>query len=162
MNRNYTTRSDKMKAKCALAILFMLCASVASAELPGSLQDREYRKFAEDEVGNVGVRVISSSSASASGSLVTGTKTITIAGSAEQITATSTPIAGVWVSADLGNTNPVVVGDSSVVAASDFQQGVVLIPGNPAVYIEVTDLSSLYVDSITNGDKLCYAYVQSS
>jgi len=96
-----------------------------------------------------------------SGETITGTKTVTVAGSAEQITATSTPVKGVWVSADLGNTGIIVVGDSSVVAADGFQQGWILIPGNPPLFLEhVTDLNELYVDSQTNGDKLCYAYVR--
>ena len=90
---------------------------------------------------------------------VSGTKTVTTAGSREQLTTGKTLINGIWVSADMGNTNPVVVGDENVVAAAGFQRGVVLIPGNNSVFLAFDDLSRVYVDAITNGDKLCYTYV---
>lgn len=102
----------------------------------------------------------SSGIGAAYGKIVSGTVTIATAGTAQQVTATSTPIPGVWVAADLGNTNPVVVGDSSVVAANGSMQGIVLTPGNNSVFIAINDLSLLYVDSQTNGDELTYAYLQ--
>ena len=88
-----------------------------------------------------------------------GTVTIALAGTAQQITATSTPTKKVYVAADLGNTNPVVVGDINVVAASGSMRGIVLIPGNPSIPIEIDNLSKLYVDSQTNNDELVYCYV---
>ena len=91
--------------------------------------------------------------------IVSGAKAVALAGTAEQVTATETACKFVYLSADLGNTNPVVVGDSSVVAANSSQQGLVLVPGNPPFPLEIDDLSSLYVDAQTNGDRLCYAYV---
>lgn len=94
------------------------------------------------------------------GRIVSGTKTVTTAGTAVQITATSTPTGIVWVAADLGNTNPVVVGDSSVVAASGSMQGIVLTPGNNSIPVNVNNLNLLWVDSQTNGDKLTYSYLQ--
>lgn len=97
---------------------------------------------------------------SAAGRIVSGTKTVTTAGTAVQVTATTTPIIGVFVSADAGNTNEVVVGDSSVVAANGTQQGLPLFGGNPAVWIPINDLSLLWVDSVTNGDELCYLYLE--
>ncbi len=96
------------------------------------------------------------------GKIVTGIKTVTTAGTAVQITTTSTPIPGVWVAADLGNSGPVVVGDSNVVAASGSMQGIILIPGNPSVFIPINNLNLLYVDAQNNGDELCYAYLQPS
>lgn len=92
------------------------------------------------------------------GSMVSGRKVVTTAGAAEALTATSTPCSKVILSADLGNTNPVVIGDSSVVAASGSQQGIVLVPGNDPVTIYVNDLSEVYVDSQTDGDAVCYVY----
>lgn len=94
------------------------------------------------------------------GKIVSGTKTVTTAGTALQVTSTFTPIGGVWLSADLGNTNPVVVGDSSVVAANSSQRGIVLVPGSQSIFLSINNLNLLYVDSQTNGDKLCYAYLQ--
>lgn len=95
-----------------------------------------------------------------SGRIVSGTKTVSTAGSRVQITTTSIPMTGVWLAADTGNTNPVVVGDSSVVAAAGSEQGILLFPGNPPMFLPVTNLNMLWVDSQTNGDKLCYAYLQ--
>ena len=93
------------------------------------------------------------------GKIVTGTKTVTTAGTAVQVTTTQTPIGGVWVAADMGG-GVIVVGDSSVKAANSSQRGVVLTPGNPSTFIPINDLSLLWADSQTSGDKLCYAYVQ--
>jgi hypothetical protein len=87
----------------------------------------------------------------------TGTKTVSVAGSRERLAETATYIHGIWVAADMGNTNPVIVGDENVAAASGFQQGVILIPGNPSIRLPFDDLSKVYVDAITNGDMLCYA-----
>lgn len=91
--------------------------------------------------------------------IVSGTKTVTTAGTAVQITTSSVSCKEVLVSADLGNTNPVVVGDSNVVAANNSQQGVVLVPGTTPLRLKVSDLNLLWVDSQTDGDKLCYAYL---
>jgi len=91
--------------------------------------------------------------------IVSGTKTVTTAGTAVQITATATPCKEVWLSGDTGNSDLVVVGDSSVVAAAGTQQGIVIIPGNTSIRLQINDLSKLWVDSISNGDELCYAYL---
>ena len=94
------------------------------------------------------------------GTIVDGTKTITTAGTAVQITATATPCKKVWLNADLGNTNPVVVGGSTVDATAGSMRGIILIPANPPVEIEIDDLSKLYVDAQTNGDEICFVYVR--
>lgn len=88
----------------------------------------------------------------------TGTKTVTTAGTRVQVSASSVPCKCVIVSADLGNTNPIVVGGANVVAASGSQQGIVLIPANGPVTLNINNLNKIYVDAITNGDKLSYAY----
>lgn len=92
------------------------------------------------------------------GSIVTGTKTVTTAGTAVQITSTSTPCKGVWVSADLGTGAVMCVGDSSVDAVASQMQGIVVIPGNLATFIAINDLNKLWVDAQSNGAKLSYAY----
>lgn len=91
--------------------------------------------------------------------IVSGTKTVTTAGTAVRINVASVTIKGIWLSADLGNANPVVVGDSAVVAASGSQRGIVLVPGNDPIFLPITELNTLWVDSQTNGDKLSYAYI---
>lgn len=94
------------------------------------------------------------------GKIVTGTKTVTTAGTAEQVTATSTPIGGVWVAADTGTGSIMAVGDASVDAIASQMQGLVLIPGNPSVFLPIDNLNLLYVDAQANGAKLAYAYLQ--
>jgi len=92
--------------------------------------------------------------------IVSGRKAVAAAGTAEQLASSSTPCYRVDVSGDLGNTNPVVIGDSTVVAASGSQKGIVLIPGNDPREILVDDVSKLWVDSQTNGDAVCFNYYQ--
>ena len=92
--------------------------------------------------------------------IVSGRKAVTAAGTAEKLVATVTPCYRVDLSADLGNTNPVVIGGPTVVAASDAQKGIVLIPGNAPVTILTNDVSKIYVDAQTNGDAVCFNYYQ--
>lgn len=91
-------------------------------------------------------------------SIVSGTTTVAAAGTAQRITASSTPIKGVWLSADLIAGIVVVVGDSSVVGNASGMKGIVLTPGSPAIFLVVANLNLLYVDAQTNGGKLAYAY----
>jgi hypothetical protein len=90
--------------------------------------------------------------------IVSGRKAVSSAGSAEQITTDNIQCFLVLISADLGNSNPVVVGDANVVAANDSQQGVVLTPGNPPLAFQVRDVSQIYVDVQTNNDAVCFVY----
>lgn len=94
------------------------------------------------------------------GSIVSGTKTVTTGGTAVQVTTTSTPIPGVWLSGDTGNSDVIVVGDSSVSATQGSQQGIVLIAGNQSIFLAINNLDLLWVDSISSGDELCFAYLQ--
>ena len=92
------------------------------------------------------------------GKIVSGRKAVASAGTAVQLTTTSTHCFMVIVSADLGNTNPVVIGGSDVVAVSGSQKGIVLVPGNNPVMIVIDDVNKIYVDSQSDGDAVCYAY----
>lgn len=94
------------------------------------------------------------------GKIVSGTKAIGTAGTAVQVVTASTPCIVVFVAADLGNTNPIVVGDSSVDASSGSMQGIILVPGNASIPIHIDNLNKLWVDSQTSGDDLCFAYLQ--
>lgn len=90
--------------------------------------------------------------------LGTGTTTVTTAGTAVQVSATNTPCKFIMAGSDEVNTGGLLaIGDSNVVAAQDGQRGV-LIPGPEPRKIETDNLTSLWVDSQSNGDKLCYAY----
>jgi len=90
--------------------------------------------------------------------VTSGRKAVSSAGTAERIVASSTPCKYVYLSAALGNTNPVVVGGSGVVAANNTQAGIVLIPGNDPIRVDIDDLNKLYVDAQTNNDAVCYSY----
>lgn len=63
---------------------------------------------------------------------------------------------GVWVVADSANTEPVVVGDATVQATVKGQNGIVLSKTAPAIFIEVADPTTLWVDAITAKDKLSW------
>ena len=91
-------------------------------------------------------------------SITSGRKTVATAGSAVTLVVASTPCLWVEVCADLGNTNPVVVGGSGVVAANDAQAGIVLLPGNPPIRMDIDNVQKLYVDAQTNGDSICFNY----
>ena len=93
------------------------------------------------------------------GKIVTGTKTVTTAGTAVRVTTDSIPITGVWVGADTAG-GIMCVGDSSVKATSGSMQGIVLFPGNVSTFIAINNLNLLWVDAQGNGWKLCYAYLQ--
>jgi len=90
--------------------------------------------------------------------IVSGRKAIAAAATAEPLVAVTTACYRVDVSADLGNTTPIVIGGSGVVAASGSMEGVVLTPGNPPYTILTDDVSKVYADVQTNGDAACFTY----
>lgn len=92
--------------------------------------------------------------------IVAGRKAITTPGTPEKLSNVSIECFMVWLSADIGNTNPVVVGDANIVATPGSQKGVVLVPGNPPVMFLVRDLSNIYMDGQTAGDAVCFVYFQ--
>ena len=81
-------------------------------------------------------------------------------GTVAHVTSTNIPITGVWVGADLGNTNHIVVGDSSCEATAGSIKGIILIPGNPSIFLPVNNLNLVYYDVVTTGDRICFAYLQ--
>ena len=90
--------------------------------------------------------------------IVAGRKAVGTPGIAEKFVAVSTYCYRIDVCADIGNTNPVVIGGSDVVAASGSQKGIILIPGNPPITILIDDVSKVYVDAITAADAVCFTY----
>lgn len=87
-----------------------------------------------------------------------GTTTITTAGTAVQLTATSTPCKYVMIASDEDNSGGLAaVGDANVVAAAGSQRGI-LLPGPTPRRIDIDNVNKLYVDAQSNGDKVCYAY----
>lgn len=116
------------------------------------------------QIGSIGVKqvlLLDSSGneivfASTGTTPTSGTTTVTTAGTAVQITATPTTIKGVWLNADILAGIIVTVGDSAVVGNVTGMKGVVLTPGNQPIFLAITDLSTLWVDSQSNGGKLAW------
>lgn len=92
--------------------------------------------------------------------VISGRKAVILAGTPEPLVTEKTECFMVLLSADIGNVNPVIVGDSNIVATPGAQKGVVLVPGNPPVMFLVRDLSKIYVNGQTGGDAVCYVYFQ--
>ena len=80
-----------------------------------------------------------------------GQKTVTAAGTAEALAGSQAITSGVHVKALLGNTDIVYVGDSGVSSAN----GLELNPGE-SVFVEVSNLLSVFVDSAVNGEGVSY------
>ena len=92
-----------------------------------------------------------------SGSIADGRKVVTTAGTRVQVATASTPCRRITISALDTNTNVVVVGTSTCVAAAGTRRGIQLLPG-ASVDILLDDLNKLYLDSVTNGEGITYAY----
>ena len=87
-----------------------------------------------------------------------GRKTIDSAGTAETLTAASTPCTKVTITAEADNTGVIVVGGSSVVAALGTRQGTPLNAGQ-SYTVEIDDLVKIYLDSTVSGDGVTYSYM---
>jgi hypothetical protein len=90
--------------------------------------------------------------------IVSGRKVVSSAGTAEKLVADKTGCFAGLITAEQSNSAPIVVGDSSIIAAAGSQRGVVLTPGNPPVMFSVRDVSTIYVNSQQNGDAACFVY----
>ena len=90
--------------------------------------------------------------------IVSGRKAVSVAGTAEKLLDASTYCYRIDLCADLGNTNPVVIGGSAVVAAAGSQKGIVLIPGNDPITILVNNVNKVWVDAQTSGEAVCFTY----
>lgn len=94
--------------------------------------------------------------------LVSGRTAVVAGGTAVPLSAASTPIRSVWIMAATANTNPVVIGGSDVVAAVGTRKGVALRATDPPVRLTsadgVDELSDVYVDAVTNGEAVTWAY----
>ena len=91
--------------------------------------------------------------------IVSGTVTVTTTGTTVQISSTLTTIKGIWLSGDILSGAVMTVGDSVVVGWVSGMKGIVIVPGNQPLFLQITELSRLWVDSNINGGKLAYAYL---
>jgi hypothetical protein len=87
----------------------------------------------------------------------TGRKTVATPGTAEAI-AGSTSAKRVIVTAETDNTDLIVVGDSTVVAALGTRRGIPLAPGQTTDPINVTNLNQVYLDVLVAGEGATYVY----
>lgn len=90
--------------------------------------------------------------------IVSGTVTVTTTGTTVQISSTPLTIRGIFLSGDIFSGAVMTVGDSGSVGGASGMKGIVITPGNPPVFLPITELSRLWVDSNTAGGKLAYAY----
>lgn len=86
-----------------------------------------------------------------------GRKTVSSAGTAEALVASSTPCKRVHVQGLEANTGTVVVGGSTVVATSGTRRGIALVAGQ-AVTIQIDDLAKVYVDAVVTGEGVSFVY----
>ena len=79
-------------------------------------------------------------------------KTVTTAGTAEQLTATAENISGLYISALSTNTGNVYIGGSDV----DSTNGYILANTDTHLFIPIGDPSLLYLDVATSGEGVAY------
>jgi len=92
------------------------------------------------------------------GSFVSGNAVNNSTGTAVKIAGSSTPCKMVTIFVPTGNTSSqVAIGDSTVKAANGSEVGVILISGSSHDFY-VSDLTNLYFDVGTNGDKISFNY----
>ena len=86
-----------------------------------------------------------------------GTQTVTSAGARVQLSTSSTACKRVLIQALETNTGVLVVGGSTVIAASGSRRGYALYP-TQSVLLTVSNLNLVYLDSTANGDVAHYLY----
>jgi len=86
-------------------------------------------------------------------------KIVTTAGTPERVSAVSLPVKEVYLTGDTDNGEVTVVGgDNTVRATTGNKNGLVIIPGNVATKINISDLNALWVDAENDGGVICVSY----
>lgn len=86
-----------------------------------------------------------------------GRKTVTTPGTAVRLAASNTPCRKVIITAFAENTDIVVIGDSTVVAATGNRRGTEIHKGE-SVTLYIEDLSTVYVDAVVGNEGVAYTY----
>lgn len=89
--------------------------------------------------------------------MASGNATVATAGVAVQLNSTPTQAKSLDITANYNNTDMVTVGGSGVVGALVGRKGVPLASGNTYTF-KVTDLSQIWIDSVTSGDGVTFNY----
>lgn len=106
-----------------------------------------------DKNGNV-INAATEESVSVPGSIGTGNKDVSSAGTAVQLAATATACKKVYVTGKAANTGKIYYGGASV----DSSNGAFLYAGQ-TVEIIINDVSKIYIDADTNSEGVQYTYV---
>lgn len=88
-------------------------------------------------------------------SLLGGNKVVTAAGTQERLVASSTPCAWVVITAAPANTGKITIGDSSVDATADAENGVTLEAG-ASFTVPINDATNVWLDATVSGDEVGY------
>ena len=91
------------------------------------------------------------------GTISSGTKVVTTAGTAVALAASSTVAKRITIQSQTDNTSDVAVGGSGVLATVATGGGILLHPGD-TYEINMSDLASVYIDSLVNGEGVRYTY----
>lgn len=86
-----------------------------------------------------------------------GRKVVATAGTRERLVSTNTPCKLVTITALIGNTNEVVLGDATVIASAGTRRGIPLFAGQ-SVTLYIEDLYALYLDAVTSGEGVSYIF----
>ncbi len=87
----------------------------------------------------------------------TGRKTVTTAGTAVALVASSTECKRLEIQALYSNTGNISVGDSNTLAGTGSERGIILLPGG-SYTVGITDVASIYIDSSVNGEGVSFTY----
>ena len=90
--------------------------------------------------------------------IVDGRKTVTTPGTAVPLVAVPTGCRKVVVTALITNSDYIVVGASTVVAAEAPRRGTPLTAGQ-SIEIEISDVSKIYIDAIIPGEGVSFIYL---
>lgn len=92
------------------------------------------------------------------GTIGDGRTTVTTSGTEVQISGSSVPCLSLTITAELDNTDVIVVGTSTVVAALATRRGTPLSPGE-SVTLAIDNLNKVYIDAMVNTEGVTYSYL---
>uniref|UniRef100_A0A6M3IM53 Uncharacterized protein n=1 Tax=viral metagenome TaxID=1070528 RepID=A0A6M3IM53_9ZZZZ len=90
--------------------------------------------------------------------IVDGRKTVTTPGTAVALVAVATGCRRLVVTALITNTDYVVVGASTVVAAEATRRGTPLVAGQ-SLELEISDVSLIFIDAVVAGEGVSFIYL---
>ena len=88
-----------------------------------------------------------------------GRKTVSVAGTREQILTSATPCTGIIIQGLHSNTGNVSVGGSDVSAVLAGENGIELMPAQ-TITLYVTDVSIVYVDAEVSGEGISFLIIR--